>query len=260
MRKIVKELLPRVVDFLCEEIKDYVKDYSKSGGVVLGMSGGVDCSTVAALCARAGVPCHMIYMPAGDYAQPYNDCLEVANKFNLKMDKCNINYLCEEVYNNCKLTSNIFDNDDYKMAKANISPRIRMTFLYTIAQMEGSLVIGTSNASELYTGYFTKWGDGAADFEPLANLSKSEVYAIAKYLGVPDVILNKEPSADLWEGQTDEEEMGFSYDAIEICMFQNRYELVDIDTNINTYTLSAIIRQHRATEHKRKMPPFLEFL
>ena len=97
---------------------------------------------------------------------------------------------------------------EYDIITTNVPPRVRMTYLYAFAGAKNYLVLGTSNLSELTAGYFTKWGDGASDFEPLKDLTKSEVRILAKYLGVPKEIINKAPSADLWQGQTDEDEMG----------------------------------------------------
>ena len=101
------------------------------------------------------------------------------------------------------------------MSDANLRARIRMSTVYTVANNLGYLVVGTDNAAEIHTGYFTKYGDGGVDLVPLANLTKREVYEWAKALGVHEDIINKAPSAGLWEGQTDEIEMGTTYDMID---------------------------------------------
>src|SRR5690606_7818796 len=97
----------------------------------------------------------------------------------------------------------------------NLRARLRMSTLYTIANNLGYMVVGTDNKAEVYTGYFTKYGDGGVDLLPIANLLKREVYEWAKVLGVPNEIINKAPSAGLWDGQTDELEMGTTYDYID---------------------------------------------
>ena len=101
------------------------------------------------------------------------------------------------------------------MALANIKPRLRMTTLYYYASLNNYLVIGTDNWSELKVGYFTKYGDGGVDLAPLGRLVKSEVRKLAKHFGIPEKIINKKPSAGLWEGQTDENEMGVSYEELD---------------------------------------------
>ena len=127
----------------------------------------------------------------------------------------------------------------------NIAPRLRMTTLYAIAQTRGALVAGTGNKCERYMGYFTKWGDGACDFNPISDLTVTEIYEFLAYLKAPENIIKKAPSAGLFEGQTDEDEMGVTYDEIESYMATgscgNDHDQI-------------IQRAHRVTEHKRRMP------
>ena len=128
------------------------------------------------------------------------------------------------------------------MAYANIKPRLRMTTLYYYAQLKKYLVAGTGNKSEFTVGYFTKYGDSGSDLMPLVDFTKKEIYELAKYLGVPDKIIQKPPSAGLFENQTDEDEMGFSYDDLE--KFINNEK---IDSNIE----EKIKRMVKISEHKR---------
>lgn len=198
-------------------IKEQVNN-ANADGVVLGMSGGVDCSTVARLCQNANVKTHLVLMPYGDNmknVKSYDDAMELINKFkfeyhifDIKQAVDNIQIKDERILNNA-VKANI------KLSVANIKPRMRMIYLYQYAQINNLLVIGTSNLSERTVGYSTKWGDGASDFNPLGNITKREVYILAKYLDVPDSIINKKPSADLWYGQNDEEEMGLTYEQID---------------------------------------------
>ena len=127
-------------------------------------------------------------------------------------------------------------------ARNNIAPRLRMTALYTIAAADGRLVAGTGNRSERYMGYFTKWGDGACDFNPIADLTATEVFEFLRWLKAPLSIIEKAPSAGLFEGQTDEKEMGVSYAAIDRWLFTGE---------ANEHDRAIIERYHRNSEHKR---------
>lgn len=201
------------VDKYVKKITKWIKDkveQANADGVVLGMSGGVDCSTVAILCQKAKVNIDLILMPYGDNPNSNKKAKELINKFNFKYHIFDIKPAVDAVL---IPTKNI--TEKVKLARANIRPRIRMTYLYEYAQINNLLVIGTGNLSEITIGYFTKWGDGAYDLNPLASLSKSEVYILANYLKVPETIINAKPSADLWEGQTDEDEIGISYEQID---------------------------------------------
>lgn len=193
-----------------EWIKKIVKE-ARAQGVVIGMSGGVDCSVVARLCQEANINIQLVIMPDGDNmkkTKSYEHAIELINKFNFKYHVFNIKPAVDALTINEK-------TENFKLAHANIRPRIRMTYLYQYAQMNNLLVIGTGNLSERTVGYFTKWGDGACDLNPLANITKKEVYILANYLKIPDSIINKKPSADLWEGQNDETEIGITYEKID---------------------------------------------
>ena len=130
-------------------------------------------------------------------------------------------------------------------ALSNIAPRLRMTTLYALGQTRNALVVGTGNRSERYMGYFTKWGDGAFDLNPMADLTATEVFEFLRYLGAPANIIEKAPSAGLYEGQTDEQEMGVTYKAID--------EYI-ITGETDEKSKAIIDRYHRVSEHKRRMP------
>lgn len=208
------------INQLIEELKNKLKQ-TNCDGYVLGMSGGIDCSTVAGLCAKGNIPCYLISMPCAESMKgtQKNDAKLLADTFNLPLTTYNIAPIVLGIEDSLKYTNENMkfdtENGNENMAFANISPRVRMTVLYNIAQAHNLLVLGTSNLSEIVMGYFTKWGDGAADVEPLKDLTKTEVRILAKSLGVPQKIINKAPSADLWNGQTDEDEMGISYKDID---------------------------------------------
>ena len=195
-------------------IKDYLKE-SHADGVVLGMSSGVDCSTVATLCKVNNINTRLILMPYGEdmeKTKSYQDSMELINKFNFEYQIFDIKPAVDSLQ--IKNTDQV-DSSRVALSNANIRPRVRMTYLYQYGQLNNLLVIGTGNLSERTVGYFTKWGDGASDLNPIGMLTKKEVYILAKYLGVPSCIINKKPSAGLWEGQTDEAELGLKYEQID---------------------------------------------
>ena len=119
-----------------------------------------------------------------------------------------------------------------KLSRANIRPRVRMTYLYQLAQMSDRFVCGTGNLAERTVGYFTKWGDGVCDLNPIAMLTKQEIYTLARFLEVPDSIIQKKPSAGLWEGQTDENELGITYKQIDAFILEGTSGSVDVDDMI----------------------------
>lgn len=231
-------------------IKDYIEN-TKSKGVVLGMSGGVDCSTVAALCKKSGINIYLVLMPYEDNmirTKNYSDAMELINKFNIKYHEFNIKSAVDsiEISEESDLVRNT-DKHNIELSKANIRPRIRMTYLYHYAQINNLLVIGTGNLSERTVGYFTKWGDGACDLNPIGLLTKKEVYILARYLGVPNCIINKKPSADLWEGQTDEQELGIKYEEIDKYILNGSCGNEEVDKDIKM--------KHERNMHKLKEIP-----
>jgi NAD+ synthase len=146
----------------------------------------------------------------------------------------------------------------------NIMARARMVLLYAHANQLNRLVLGTSNRSEVLTGYFTKWGDGASDVAPLINLYKTEVWEVARFLGVPGRIIEKKPTAGLWEGQTDEDELGISYRLLDEILWR----LVDLkmsrervaeELGVPVEKVEYVESLVRRSEHKRRLPPGPEF-
>ena len=182
-------------------------------GIVFGNSGGKDCALVGILCKLACENTVSVMMPAG-------------SKINLTTDLQDARALCESF----AIENRLVDLTETKEAEiaalskvtelnsqalTNLAPRLRMTTLYAIGAAEGRLVAGTGNRSERFMGYFTKWGDGGCDFNPISDLTVGEVYEFLRYLGAPSSIIEKAPSAGLFEGQTDEKEMGVTYAAID---------------------------------------------
>ncbi|WP_425446047.1 NAD(+) synthase [Dethiothermospora halolimnae] len=197
--------IKKTTEDLIKWLKEKVKE-AGCKGLVFGLSGGIDSAVVAGLAKKAfsdealGVimPCH---------SNPVDEehGILVANALGLKTEKTDLSGVFD------KLIEEVDDNGDNKLAISNIKPRLRMTTLYYYAQKNNYLVAGTSNKSELTIGYFTKHGDSGIDILPIADFVKEEVRELARYLDIPDIIINKPPSAGLWEDQTDEDEMGFSY-------------------------------------------------
>ena len=145
------------------------------------------------------------------------------------------------------------------MAKGNVKARIRMTWLYLIANDNDKLVIGTTNKSEFETGYFTKYGDGGVDFEPIGHLYKTEVFELARYLGIPERIIRKKPTAGLWEGQTDEGELGITYEILDETL---KWIVPGNDRDVPSVAperkhLARVVSLRAKSNHKKRIPPHL---
>jgi len=200
------------------KIAAWIKEQAPRKGVVLGMSGGVDCSVVARLCQLAGVDVHLVMLPYGDdmkNSRSSAHSMELIEKFNFSYHIFDIKPSVDALTIAADQQYCETGGDNFDLSRANIRPRVRMTYLYQFAQRSSRFVIGTGNLAERTVGYFTKWGDGACDLNPLAMLAKQEVYTLARYLNVPAGIIEKKASAGLWEGQTDEDELGMTYAQID---------------------------------------------
>ena len=239
------------------EIQDFIKEYitaANAEGVVIGLSGGIDSSVTAALCVNALGKENVIALglPIESVPQDLEDAKMVAKFLSIKLIITDLTSVYKEMLK--VLPSNI---DRKTMAMANIKPRLRMTMLYFMGQSIGKyLVAGTGNRSELAIGYFTKYGDGAVDFEPLASLYKCEVREVARVLKIPEDIINKPPSAGLWEGQTDEGEIGMTYDTLDEILYSidHYLELNDFDSE----QVEKVIKMMKLAEHKTLMPPMFK--
>lgn len=229
-----------------EKRADYIKETLKKAnakGVVFGNSGGKDCALVGILCKKATENVLGVAMPCEskqNYEQDMTDALKLAELF--EIENIVVDLTDAKTIINDRIKSLI---EVAKQANSNIAPRLRMTALYTIAQSLGYLVAGTGNLSEITMGYFTKWGDGAYDFNPISDLTVTEVYEFLNFLNAPESIIAKKPSAGLFEGQTDEEEMGLAYSDIDkYILVQNTPEAVS----------KKIQKANQLSEHKRKLP------
>lgn len=231
-------------------IEKFVSDYLNTTGMqkyVLGLSGGVDSSLVAAITRKAvgkdKLVCVMI--PIDSNPDDLSDALKVANNLDL-------NYLVFDASETFHKEVEEFTRLGIELDKstlANLKVRIRMCVLYAIAQKEHGLVIGTDNADERYTGYFTKYGDGAVDLLPIARLVKSEVVEACKIYGIPNDLAERIPTAGLWEGQTDEGEMGITYKTLDSFLLNKK---------IDQKSLDRINYLHKISEHKRNPIPMPE--
>ena len=217
---------------------------SGARGIIYGNSGGKDCALVGILCKIACVDTVGIIMPCGstrNYNEDLRDAVSVAEQYGIDLKTVDLCAAAGEIRN---ALSPIVELSD--AATTNITPRLRMTVLYAIAASEGRLVAGTGNRSERYMGYFTKWGDGAFDFNPIADLTVTEVYEFLRHLGAPRAIIEKAPSAGLFDGQTDEGDMGVSYRSIDDFLLNGHCE---------PEAMEIIDRYHRSSEHKRNPSP-----
>jgi len=183
-------------------------------GVAIGMSGGLD-SSVAAVLAKRAFPENIlgVLMPCYSIPEDREHALSVADKFSIPTRTVVLDNVFDAL--NEALPDDKTDPATSQLARANLKVRLRMLTLYYFANQLSYMVVGSSNKSELATGYFTKYGDGGVDIMPLGNLVKKQVRELAESLGVPQKIIDKPPSAGLWQGQTDEEDLGFSYEELD---------------------------------------------
>jgi NAD+ synthase len=235
------------IEKLIEWLREQVKEAGLNGAIV-GISGGIDSAVVAHLIKRAFPENSLgLIMPCKSNPKDKEDALKV-------VESCGINYfvidltethktLFAEVERQLKEKGE-WNEETAKLGDANTRARLRMTTLYAVANNYGYLVVGTDNAAEWHTGYFTKYGDGGVDLVPLVHFTKGEVREMARILGVPEEIITKAPSAGLWEGQTDENEMGTTYDMID--KYLKGEDIPEKDRQI-------IERLHNRSHHKRRL-------
>ncbi len=247
---ITAEDVQGLLDFIRETVKKIGCD-----GVVIGISGGIDSAVVTKLCADAIGPDKVlnVFMPSRvTPAEDYKTTAELCNMFGTEYKVIDIQPAVDA------LMAVLLSGKETPLERGNVSARCRMIVLYNLAKKRNSIVMGTSNQSELMMGYFTKFGDGACDVTPLANMYKTEVRQIAAMIGIPEAIIVKPPSAGLWEGQTDESDMGIKYadlDRILYSMEQDRTDAqIEADTGISKDVVAGIRAQVESMEHKRLQP------
>jgi len=205
----MEELANKLVAWIREQV-----DSAERQGVVFGLSGGLDSSVVAVLCKRAFPDnCLAAIMPCYSIETDIEPAQAVALKFQIPVRNVTLDGAFDSLL--ASLSDGEYAPGTKRLAEANLKPRLRMIALYYLANRLDYLVVGTGNRSEVSMGYFTKYGDGGVDILPLGNLVKSRVRELAVHLGIPDKIIQKPPSAGLWEGQTDEGEMGITYEELD---------------------------------------------
>ena len=239
----MEELADRLVLWIREQV-------AKAGckGVVFGLSGGLDSAVVGLLCQRAFPDDALaVIMPCYSSQTDIEHAQAVASKFNIATKTIVLDKAYDLLL---EAFADSYDPATGRLAEANVKVRLRMLTLYYLANRLGYLVVGTGNRSELSVGYFTKYGDGGVDILPLGNLVKTQVRELAVHLGIPRQIIDKPPSAGLWQDQTDEGEMGISYEELD------RYLLAGEATEEVRKKVDAMMT---ASAHKRETPPVPRF-
>jgi len=238
-----------LIKFIQEELSRF--NYKKG---ILGLSGGLDSSVCAVIAAKALEPKNIIamIMPCGDsFFEDVKDARELVQLLGIHSKTIDISPMVDSYFARYPT--------DNRVVKGNKMARERMSILYDFSAREKALILGTSNKTELLLGYGTIHGDTACAINPLGDLFKTQIRQFAVYLGIPQRILKKEPTAGLWNGQTDEKELGFTYDKIDKILFQ----LVDkritkeeiVTSGFNKDDVEKIIKMIKNSEFKRKLPP-----
>jgi NAD+ synthase len=246
---------------IASDLQNELKYFLGDRNAVIGISGGIDSAVVAALCVNAVGKDRVIgvQMPYGD--QSTDDGTILSKHLGICDKIINIKHIVQSFP--IPILPSIDQNAAInRLTNGNVRARVRMTLLYAYAGSFNGMVIGTGNKTELMLGYFSKYGDGGCDVEAIGALYKTEVFELARYLGIPDSIVNKSPSAELWEGQTDEGEIGMTYEEMDgILMgmetkgiFFDRKSLVE---KYGEVKVDIIAKKIRDSEHKRNMPKTL---
>lgn len=234
--KDVEKTIKELVAWLQEKV-----GAANAQGLVFGLSGGIDSAVMAGL-AKLAFPNDSLGVIMPCHSNPIDEKHGrlVAKALDLKTEKVDLSNTFDSLLDSIK------PEKENKMALSNIKPRLRMTSLYYLAQANKYLVAGPTNKSEYIVGYFTKHGDSSVDLLPLASFVKFEIRELGRALNIPEIIIEKPPTAGLWEDQTDEDEMGFSYDLLD------KY----IKTGEGTKEIKAKIdRMYEVSQHKRNYPP-----
>ena len=246
------EITPIIHKFILETVE-------KTGlnGVTVNVSGGIDSAVTLHLAVQALGPERVtaITIPERDVT-PERDITDVM----LHCKQLNLTCNTVEITPILHVMRDILPGYDItdRITCGNIRSRLRMLIAYHRANIEGKLVIGTSNKTELLTGFFTKYGDGGVDFMPLGDLWKYNIKQLANYLEIPDNIIKKAPSPGFYEGHTDEEELGMSYDNIDLILYSYKRGLtikeISGDLSISSSEVTRILNRVKANQHKRANP------
>jgi NAD+ synthase len=241
---------------ICRFIKEYVEN-AGAKGIVLGLSGGVDSAVTAALSSLAigGENVLALIMPEKETfrQQDLDDAKTIADLFHLQTQTVNMSSILEEFYKGIPEF-----NPTERLCKGNIKARTRMIILYYYANNQSRIVAGTSDKSETYMGYFTKWGDAAADITPIIDLYKTQVRRLAMHVGIPKELALKPATPSLWPNQTAEGELEIKYETLDLILyglerFMKPQEIAE-QLNIEQAIVDRVQARILATEHKRRTP------
>ncbi len=254
MREIdLNKEIERIVTFIREKV--HGSGFKK---VIVGLSGGIDSALTTALCVKALGSDQVIGVML-PYKTSHSDSLYhatlVAETFEIGSQVIPITPMVDAYFEE-------YENDAKSLRRGNMMARARMCVLYDLSAKYEALVAGTSNKSELYAGYFTQFGDGACAFEPIGHLFKTEVKAMSEILKVPSEIIKKKPTADLWNGQTDEDEMGITYSLLDEILFQ----LIDLKkteeeihkSGISKTAIENVVKKMKQCAYKRALPDMID--
>lgn len=262
MVKLGKHLSHLDFENATREILDFIKgniERATAKGVVVGLSGGVDSSLAVALCVRAlgkdrviGVLMPTTFTPQEDI----DDAKKLAKQLGIKTKHVNIQEIGETFSKILKINKS---SPKYRIPLANIWARTRMIILYFYANINNCMVAGTGDRSEALIGYFTKYGDGGVDFRPISHLYKTQVRALAEYLGVPKRIAYKPSSPQLYPGHKAQDEIPLTYeilDSVLVGLFDQELSPRQVSefTGVSLVVIHEIISRHLRSEHKRKYP------
>ena len=238
------------------KIESFIKENlqkQKKQKVVIGISGGVD-SSVCLFLLKNSISLDNIFVVSLPYFNgKSNNVKDLIEHIKLPKDKLRVISIKPMVDSIAK-TLNIGSKDNVR--KGNVMARIRMVALYDLARKENALVCGTENKSEHLLGYFTRFGDEASDFEPIRHLYKTQVYQLAKYLNIPKSVMETPPSANLWEGQSDEKEFGFSYQEADVVLhlYFDKKKTVEFIEKQGFKYAKKIIEFAKSNSYKHKTP------
>lgn len=244
-----------------ETIVDLIRTKTQEAGVnsaVVGLSGGIDSALTAYLTVEALGHENVlgIHLPELNVtpAEDVLDATEVADRLNIEFKTIDISEILSSF-----MYSIPESNDATPLTNGNLKARIRMSVLYYYANLSGRMVMGTGNKTEIMLGYYTKYGDGGVDIEPIGDLYKTEVMEFSRMVGVPEGIITKPPSAGLWVGQTDEEELGISYVVVdkllEMLLDAKDPEYIQDILGVSNKQMDSIIQRISANIHKSQAPP-----
>jgi NAD+ synthase len=235
-------------------------ELSNLNGAVIALSGGIDSALVATLASRV-VDVYGLLLPdtTANKPQDSRDARDLAKSLGISCELIEIDRIVEAV----QASRPKVGPEKCTLAYANVKPRVRMIMNYFAANLDGRIVLGTGNKTELLMGYFTKYGDGGVDMLPIGDLYKTRVRQMARHVGVPEGIIKKPPSAGLWKGQTDEKEMGIDYETLDkvLCgTFDLGLSFGEIreETGIQEDAFTKIMERVKNNQHKSSTPPIVD--